>query len=79
VWTSWSSTEPSAARQARGKTFHRRQLGVPAAAFRDYGRRAQTRLDHAGEISAHLGLRAFTRADVPLALTSRRWVGRTSA
>src|SRR3954469_20724276 len=44
------------------------QVGVPAAAFRDYSRRAQTRLDHAGEIAAHLGLRAFTRADLPLAL-----------
>jgi TnpA family transposase len=42
------------------------QLGVTPAAFRDYSRRAQTRLDHAGEISAHLGLRAFTHADVPL-------------
>jgi hypothetical protein len=44
------------------------QLGVMPAAFRDYSRRAQTRLDHAGEISAHLGLRAFTHADVPLTL-----------
>jgi len=44
------------------------QVGVPAAAFRDYSRRAQTRLDHGGEIAAHLGLRAFTRADLPLAL-----------
>jgi hypothetical protein len=44
------------------------QLGVTPAAFRDYSRRAQTRLDHAGEISAHLGLRAFTHADVPLTL-----------
>jgi TnpA family transposase len=35
------------------------QLGVPPAAFRDYGRRAQTRLDHAGELAVHLGLRTF--------------------
>jgi hypothetical protein len=44
------------------------QVGVPPAAFRDYGRRAQTRLDHAGELAMHLGLRAFMRADVPIAL-----------
>ena len=44
------------------------QVGVPTAAFRDYSRRAQTRLDHGGEIAAHLGLRTFTRADLPLAL-----------
>jgi uncharacterized protein DUF4158 len=44
------------------------QLGVPGAAFQDYSRRAQTRLDHASEIAALLGLRAFTRADLPLAL-----------
>lgn len=44
------------------------QLAVPASAFRDYSRRAQTRLDHAGEIAALLGLRAFTRADLPVAL-----------
>ena len=44
------------------------QLSIPTATFRDYSRRAQTRLDHAAEISAYLGLRAFTRADVRLAL-----------
>ncbi|SEF07583.1 Transposase and inactivated derivatives, TnpA family [Rhizobiales bacterium GAS188] len=44
------------------------QLAVPPGAFRDYGRRAQTRLDHAGEIAAHLGLRTFARADLSVAL-----------
>lgn len=49
-------------------TYLAHQLGLSAAAFRDYSRRTQTRLDHAGELFGYLGLRPFIRADVPLAL-----------
>jgi hypothetical protein len=39
------------------------QLSVPPEVFRDYGRRHQTRLDHAGELVDFLGLRVFTPGD----------------
>lgn len=44
------------------------QLDVGADAFTGYARRAQTRLEHAWEAMAHLGLRAFEAADVAGAL-----------
>jgi TnpA family transposase len=46
-----------------------RQLGVPAAAWADYARRDQTRREHARALALRLGLRPFTRADVPFALS----------
>jgi hypothetical protein len=44
------------------------QLGLSAGAFLDYGRRPQTRLEHAWEAITHLGLRTFEAADVSTAL-----------
>ena len=44
------------------------QLFVDAAAFNRYGERAQTRNDHAEIVASYLGLRAFRRSDIPLAL-----------
>lgn len=44
------------------------QLMVDVAALADYGRRSQTRGDHAGIAARHLGLRTFQRGDLPLAL-----------
>ena len=42
------------------------QLGIPAAAFAAYARRPQTMTDHARQLASALGLRASTRADLPL-------------
>ncbi|MGO9236691.1 MAG: Tn3 family transposase [Methylocella sp.] len=39
------------------------QLSVRSEVFRDYSRRHQTRLDHAGELAEFFGLRAFTPGD----------------
>ena len=39
------------------------QLNVPPEVFRDYSRRHQTRLDHAGELAEILDLRTFTSGD----------------
>lgn len=44
------------------------QLNVSDTAYRDYGRRPQTRLDQALHLQRRLGLRSFTRADLGLAL-----------
>jgi|TARA_B100000378_G_scaffold228702_1_gene193201 TnpA family transposase len=44
------------------------QIVVDADAFAAYGQRAQTRNDHADIAARHLGLRAFRRGDIPLAL-----------
>jgi hypothetical protein len=44
------------------------QLGVPASAFLQCSRRTQTRLDHHRELVKQLGIRAFTRQDVPRVL-----------
>ena len=44
------------------------QLGLRAEALAAYAHRAQTRLEHAWEAMAHLGLRAFEASDVPGAL-----------
>lgn len=44
------------------------QLGVGAGVFTGYARRAQTRLEHAWEAMAHLGLRTFEASDVAGAL-----------
>jgi hypothetical protein len=46
-----------------------RQLDVPAAAWADYAQRDQTRREHARASALRLGLRAFTRADLPFALS----------
>jgi TnpA family transposase len=46
-----------------------RQLDVPAAAWADYARRDQTRREHARALALRLGLRTFTRADLPFALS----------
>lgn len=46
-----------------------RQLDVPAAAWADYARRDQTRREHARASALRLGLRPFTRADLPFALS----------
>src|SRR3954447_15681899 len=46
-----------------------RQLDVPAAAWADYARRDQTRREHARALPLRLGLRPFTRADLPFALS----------
>ena len=43
-----------------------RQLGIPASAFAEYARRPQTMTDHARLLASALGLRAPTRADLPL-------------
>ncbi|HET6519748.1 MAG TPA: DUF4158 domain-containing protein, partial [Geminicoccaceae bacterium] len=43
-----------------------RQLGIPASAFAAYARRPQTMTDHARRLASVLGLRAPTRADLPL-------------
>lgn len=45
------------------------QLFVDAAAFANYGERAQTRNDHAEIVACYLDLRAFRRSDIPLALS----------
>lgn len=44
------------------------QLFVDVDAFADYGKRSQTRGDHADLAARHLGLRNFRRGDLPLAL-----------
>ena len=44
------------------------QLDIQPAALKSYGYRAQTRLEHAWEAMAHLGLRAFEAGDVAGAL-----------
>ena len=44
------------------------QVGVPAGSFDDYGRRAQTRLEHGWEAAAHLGVRGIEPHDVSDAL-----------
>jgi TnpA family transposase len=46
-----------------------RQLEVSAAAWADYARRDQTRREHARALALRLGLRTFTRADLPFALS----------
>lgn len=43
-----------------------RQLGIPASVFAAYARRPQTMTDHARLLASALGLRAPTRADLPL-------------
>ena len=45
------------------------QLSVRSEVFRDYSRRHQTRLDHAGELAEFLGLRAFTPGDFRAAVS----------
>ena len=49
-------------------TYLADQLGVPAESFDDYGRRAQTRLEHGWEVAAYLGVRAIEAHDVSDAL-----------
>jgi TnpA family transposase len=46
------------------------QLGVSAAALSDYGRRDNTRREHAAELQGLLGLRMMTRADQRAALVA---------
>lgn len=46
--------------------FVAEQLGLRVADLADYAARDQTMTDHARDLAAHLGVRAPTRADVPL-------------
>jgi hypothetical protein len=51
-------------------TFIADQLGVNAAVFPDYGRRDNTRREHAAELQQRLGLRTMTREDQRAALVA---------
>lgn len=44
-------------------SFVARQLDVPEAAWRDYGRRDPTRRTHLADLARRMGYRAFGRAD----------------